>query len=443
MKTECDDLLITGVTVLDLRFPTSKKFSGSDAMHPDPDYSCAYVVLETDRQNICGYGLTFTLGRGNELCVAAAEFLAGFVTGKTLQSIVGDFGRFCHSMVNDGQYRWLGPEKGVVHLAAAAVINAVWDLWARVERKPLWLLVSEMTPEALVNCIDFSYITDELSPGQAIAMLKKHRQGYESRLEKLHQKGLPAYTTSPGWLGYSDQKLRLLCQQARDEKWSAVKLKVGGNREADVRRCTIAREVLGQDACLLLDANQKWGLDEALDWMEVLKPFRPYWIEEPTSPDDIIVHQKLSAALSPIKIATGEQCQNRVMFKQFLQTGAMDVCQIDSCRLAGVNEVLAVLLLAARHDIPVCPHAGGVGLCEYVQHLAIIDYLCIGIGMEGRMVEYVEHLHEHFVLPVEMKEGCYQVPGKPGYSAEIKSVSLARYQFPDGGYWSELSESCH
>ena len=413
-------------------------------MHPDPDYSCAYVELETNQPELNGYGLTFTLGRGNELCVAAADYFCGQLEGTELSSIVNDFGHFWHRLVNDSQYRWLGPEKGVVHLAAAAVVNAIWDLWARAEGKPLWQLLAELSPEQLVHCIDFTYISDAITPESAIKLLQQNRQGFEQRLGCLQNKGLPAYTTSPGWLGYSDQKLRALCQQAIDEGWQAVKLKVGVSLEDDIRRCTIAREVLGHQFRIMVDANQKWEVGQAIDWMMKLGPFNLWWVEEPTCPDDIVGHRTIRDALAQanIKVATGEQCQNRVMFKQLFQHNAIDICQIDSCRLGGVNENLAVLLLAALFDIPVCPHAGGVGLCEYVQHLAAIDYLCIGRSeaLENqRMVEYVEHLHEHFTDPAIIKNGHYQLPIQPGYSARIKPVSIARYRYPDGGYWQDIS----
>ena len=431
---------ITAIEVVDIRFPTSVDLDGSDAMHPDPDYSCPYVTLHTDHPEYKGYGLTFTQGRGNELCTKASELFGRAIVDRDLNEILTDFGSFWHRMVNDGQLRWLGPEKGVVHLAAAAVINAVWDLWARIEQKPLWQLVADLTPEELVSCIDFTYITDALTPQEAVELLEGARTGYEDRLQQFRKTGLPAYTTSPGWMGYSDDKLRRLCNEAIAEGWTAVKMKVGRDINEDRRRVAIARETLGDDIRLMVDANQIWDVEEAIEWMSHLKEFNLWWIEEPTCPDDVLGHEKIREAVAPIMVATGEQCQNRVMFKQFLQAGAIDICQIDSCRLGGVNEVLAVLLLAAHHKVPVCPHAGGVGLCEYVQHLAAIDYLLIGTAPENddlRMVEYVEHLHEHFTDPVVINNAHYRLPLKPGYSAEIKPISIARYQYPSGGYWQE------
>ena len=431
---------IVSASVRDIRFPTSELLDGSDAMHPDPDYSCAYVELDTDYAELKGYGLTFTLGRGNELCVAATEYFSSQLEGMELGSILADFGGFWHQLVNDGQYRWLGPEKGVVHLAVAAVVNALWDLWARVENKPLWQLVAELSPEQLVSCMDFTYLSDVISPRQATELLQKKRQGYQSRLAQLKQQGIPAYTTTPGWLGFSDERLRQLCLEARQSGWQAVKLKVGVNLKDDIRRCSIARQVLGDHCRIMVDANQKWEVTEAVEWVRALEPFGLWWVEEPTSPDDILGHKDIRVALAAdgIKVASGEQCHNRVMFKQLLQHGAIDICQIDSCRLGGVNEVLVVLLIAALFNTPVCPHAGGVGLCEYVQHLAVIDYLCIGSSEKlagQRMVEYVEHLHEHFTDPVTMSGSCYRLPEKPGYSAQMKPDSIRQFCYPDGEYW--------
>ena len=431
------NVTITGCDVMDVRFPTSLENIGSDAMHTDPDYSCAYVTLYTDDPAVQGYGLTFTQGRGTDLCVKAAEILSGKIIKKTLSEITADFGSFWHELVNDTQMRWLGPEKGVVHLSTAAVVNALWDLWARVEGKPLWQLVADMSPEQLVRCIDFTYISDALTPDAAITLLKQRRTGFGGRIQKLQQKGLPAYTTSPGWIGYSDDKLKRLCLEALDENWSGVKLKVGASVDDDIRRLKIARETLGDGYPLMIDANQKWSVDEAIDRMQSLQFADLFWIEEPTCPDDILGHRRIRQAVAPVKVATGEQCQNRIIFKQFLQAEAIDICQIDSCRLGGVNEVLAVLLLAAHFNVPVCPHSGGVGLCEFVQHLAVIDYLCIGAS-DNSVVEYVEHLHEHFSDPVVMDNGCYCLPDKAGYSGEIKQSSLQEFAYPVGTYWQDI-----
>ena len=433
---------IVALEALDIRFPTSAQLDGSDAMNPDPDYSAAYVVLRTDRDDgIEGHGLTFTIGRGNELCVAAAHALAPLVVGLSLDAITADMGAFWRRMVGDSQLRWVGPEKGVLHLATAAVVNAVWDLWAKVEGKPLWKLLADMSPDELVRCIDFRYITDALTPAAAIVLLERNRSTRPQREAELARIGYPAYTTSAGWLGYSDERIRQLCREGLAGGWSHFKIKVGRDLGDDMRRAAIIREEIGPDRKLMMDANQVWEVHEAIASMKELARFDPWWIEEPTSPDDILGHAAIARAIAPIGVATGEQCQNRVMFKQLMQAGAIRFCQIDSCRLGGVNEVLAVLLLAAHFGIPVCPHAGGVGLCEYVQHLAIFDYLCVSASLEDRIVEYVDHLHEHFVDPVVVRGGRYMPPTAPGYSITMRPESLRSYAYPEGSAWtsSELS----
>ncbi len=420
---------ITRLTTHDLRFPTSQTLDGSDAMNPDPDYSAAYVVLETDHPaGLAGHGMTFTIGRGNELCVAGIESLAPLIVGQTLESFTENLGRFWRRITGDSQLRWVGPEKGVIHLAAAAVVNAVWDLYAKVERKPLWQLICEMTPEEIVRCIDFRYLTDVLTPDEALQILKRLELTRHERIAHLEREGFPAYTTSAGWLGYSDEKLRQLCRENLALGWSVFKIKVGRDLEDDVRRCRIIREEIGWDKRLMVDANQVWDVDQAIEWMKHLAQFKPWFIEEPTSPDDILGHQAIAQAVAPIQVATGEMCANRVMFKQFLQSGAIGICQIDSCRVGGVNEVLAILLLAAKFGVPVCPHAGGVGLCEYVQHLAMIDYVCVSGSIENRICEYSAHLHEHFLDPVVMKNGRYLPPTAPGYSITMKPASIAQYE---------------
>lgn len=429
-------LKIEKIEAIDIRFPTSRGLDGSDAMNPDPDYSAAYVILHTNDPGLEGHGLTFTIGRGNELCVAAVEALKGLVEGKDFAEFTSQPGNFWRSLVGDSQLRWLGPEKGVIHLATAAIINALWDLWGKVLKKPVWKLLSDFTPEQVVACIDFRYIKDALTPAQAIALLKDKEAGKAAREEELLSQGYPAYTTSAGWLGYSDDKIRRLCREAIAEGWDAMKIKVGGDMQDDIRRCEIIREEIGWERKLMLDANQVWEVPQAITWMKMLKKFKPHWIEEPTSPDDIGGHQAISEGIAPIKVATGEQCQNRIMFKQFMQAEAMDFCQIDACRLGGVNEVLAVLLLAARFGIPVCPHAGGVGLCEYVQHLSMFDFIAVSGTTENRMIEYVDHLHEHFHDPCRVQKGRYYAPVKPGYSIEMKAESIARHRFPEGPAWA-------
>ncbi len=421
---------ITRLTVRDIRFPTSRDRSGSDAMNPDPDYSAAYVVLETDAGQ-CGHGLTFTLGRGNEIVVAAARAIAPLVCGRPLEEFTADMGGFWRRVTGDSQLRWIGPDKGAVHLATAAIVNAVWDLWARSEGKPLWRLVADMSPEEFVRLIDFRYLTDVLGRDEAVAMLERKLEGRSDRTAKMEREGYPAYTTSAGWLGYPDHRIRTLCREGLAQGWNRFKIKVGRDRVDDRRRAAIIREEIGPDGILMTDANQVWDVGEAIDWMQGLASYRPLWIEEPTSPDDVLGHKAIRTALQPhgIAVATGEMCQNRILFKQFLQADAIDYVQIDATRLGGVNEVLAVLLLAEKFGKPVCPHAGGVGLCEYVQHLALIDYICVSGSLEGRVLEYVDHLHEHFVDPVRMRKGHYMPPCAPGYSIEMKAASLDRFEF--------------
>jgi L-fuconate dehydratase len=406
-------------------------------MNEAPDYSAAYAVLETDGpEGLAGHGLTFTIGRGNELCVAAIEALAPLVVGETLEGIASDMGAFWGRMTGDSQLRWLGPEKGVIHLATAAIVNAAWDLWARAAGKPLWKLLADMSPEELIRCIPFRYIEDAITPGEALEILRNNEPTRADREGEMLREGFPAYTTSAGWLGYDDEKVRRLSREAVEAGFSHVKLKVGADVEDDARRAAIIREEIGPDRKLMMDANQVWGVDQAIGDMERLKEFDPYWIEEPTSPDDVLGHARIAKAVAPIGVATGEHCQNRVMFKQLMQADAISFCQIDACRLGGVNEVLAVLLLAKKFGIPVCPHAGGVGLCEYVQHLSIFDYIAVGASLEDRVLEYVDHLHEHFVDPVRIKNGRYVAPRAPGYSIEMKPESLREYAFPGGAAWA-------
>ncbi|MDA1190853.1 MAG: L-fuconate dehydratase [Candidatus Poribacteria bacterium] len=428
---------ITDMIARDIRFPTSRHLDGSDAMNPDPDYSAAYVILKTDRPDgLEGHGLTFTIGRGNDICVAAIMALKPLVVGKTMEEIADDMGGFWSHITGDSQYRWLGPEKGIIHLATGAVVNAVWDLYAKRERKPLWKLLADMTPQELVNCIDFRYITDALTPDEALAILEANEDTKASRVAEMERRGFPAYTTSVGWLGYSDEKVRQRCREALAEGWTHFKMKVGRDLEDDRRRASIIREEVGWGNSLMMDANQYWGVEDAIDHMNALAEFNPMWIEEPTSPDDIIGHSAIRAAIHPIGVATGEHCHNRVMFKQLLQAEAIDYCQIDSCRVGGVNENLSILLMAAKFGVPVCPHAGGVGLCEYVQHLAIFDFIAVSASLRGRVLEYVDHLHEHFLDPVTIRNAAYMPPTKPGYSIQIKPESLERYEFPNGAEWA-------
>lgn len=420
---------ITSLRTLDVRFPTSQHLDGSDAMNPDPDYSAAYVILGTDAPGLEGHGLTFTIGRGNDICCAAIEALASRVVGLELDWISADMGRFWRHVTSDSQLRWIGPDKGAIHLATGAVVNAVWDLWAKAVGKPVWRLVADMSPEELVRCIDFRYLTDCVTPQEALSVFTRAAEGKAERLATLQREGYPCYTTSAGWLGYPDDKLRRLCQEAVDAGFNHVKLKVGRDRADDIRRLRIAREVLGPDRFLMIDANQVWDVPEAIDWLHDLAFAKPWFIEEPTSPDDVEGHLAIRKAVLPMKVATGEMCQNRILFKQFIMRGAIDVVQIDSCRLGGVNEILAVMLMAAKYGLPICPHAGGVGLCEYVQHLSMIDYLCIAGTRQGRVIEYVDHLHEHFVDPCVVQGAAYMPPTAPGFSITMKPESLAHYTY--------------
>lgn len=403
-------------------------------MNPDPDYSAAYVVLETDGA-FSGHGLAFTLGRGTEIVVTAVQAMRRLIRGCSLEECTEDMGAFWRRLTGDSQLRWIGPDKGAVHLATAAVVNAVWDLWAKSVGKPVWRLVADLTSEEFVRLIDFRYLTDALTADEARAILESQASTKSERIARMEAQGYPAYTTSAGWLGYSDDKIRALCREGLAQGWDRFKIKVGRDLQDDRRRCAIIREEIGNAGVLMTDANQVWNVSQAVDWMRELAPYRPLWIEEPTSPDDILGHRAIREALKPhgIGVATGEMCQNRILFKQFLQADAIDFVQIDSTRLGGVNEVLAVLLLAAKFGKPVCPHAGGVGLCEYVQHLALIDYVCVSGSLENRVLEYVDHLHEHFLDPVVMRDGNYQVPDAPGYSIEMKAASLSRYEYTGTG----------
>ncbi|MBH0052866.1 L-fuconate dehydratase [Salinibacterium sp. SWN139] len=432
---------ITSVDVYDVRFPTSLTADGSDAMNKDGDYSAAYVVLRTDEKGVAGYGFTFTIGRGNDICALAAEQRAAPLVGRDVDEIVGDLGGIYRELKSDSQLRWLGPEKGVEHLAMAAVMNAVWDLAARRANKPLWRLLADMTPEQLVDTADFQYLTDALTKEEAVTMLRELAPTKEQRIVELTESGYPCYTTSAGWLGYSDEKLRRLCQEAVDAGYRHIKLKVGANLDEDIRRCRIAREVIGDDAKLMIDANQVWDVDEAIDWVKALAEFNPLWIEEPTSPDDVLGHAAIRKAVAPIGVATGEHGMNRVLFKQMFQAEAIDFCQLDSARLAGPNEIIAVYLMAKKFGVPVCPHAGGVGLCELVQHLSIFDYVAVSGTLENRVTEFVDHLHEHFVDPCIVENGAYRVPMAPGYSAQMHESSVAEFSFPGGSYWAGVAAS--
>ena len=425
---------ITTLTTHDIRFPTSEFLDGSDAANKDPDYSAAYIVTETEQGNQ-GYSLIFTIGRGNEICCQTVEAMRHLIIGKDLADIKADMGGFYNQLRSDSQIQWLGPEKGVVHMAAGAIVNAVWDMWARDESKPVWRLLADMNAEEFVNCLDLRYVQDVMTREEAIAIVKANAAHRVERIRHLEENGYPAYTTSAGWIGYDDEKLETLCRQAIAQGFRHVKLKVGENIDDDIRRCRIARETIGEDLILMIDANQVWEVNQAIDWVRELAPFDPWFIEEPTSPDDVMGHKKIRENIGNIQVATGEHCQNRILFKQFIASDAIDIVQIDACRLAGLNEIMTVYLLAAKFGKPVCPHAGGVGLCEYVQHLSMIDYVMISGKIGDRVIEYVDHLHEHSEDPCKVHNGAYQVPTKPGFSVKMFDQTLDRFRFPDGVEW--------
>ncbi|WP_369205266.1 L-fuconate dehydratase [Streptomyces sp. PU-14G] len=428
---------IIAMDTYDVRFPTSRQLDGSDAMNPDPDYSAAYVVLRTDAgEGLDGHGFTFTIGRGNDVQVAAIEALRAHVVGRQVAELCADPGSLSRALTGDSQLRWLGPEKGVMHMAVGAVVNAAWDLAAKRARKPLWKLLADAEPAWLVSQIDFRYLTDALTEQEALDLLRRARAGRADREKELHRRGYPAYTTSPGWLGYPDEKLARLAEEAMAAGFGQIKLKVGADLQDDIRRCRTAREVVGPGFPMAIDANQRWDVSEAIAWTSRLAEFGPYWIEEPTSPDDVLGHAAIRRAVAPVKVATGEHVHNRVVFKQLLQAGAIDVLQLDAARVGGVNENLAILLLAAKFGVPVCPHAGGVGLCELVQHLSMFDFVAVSGTTEDRVIEYVDHLHQHFLDPVVIRDGHYGAPLAPGFSAAMRPDSIAAYTYPHGRFWA-------
>jgi L-fuconate dehydratase len=428
---------IVALDVLDVRFPTSEQLDGSDAMNPEPDYSAAYVRLRTDADDgVEGHALAFTTGRGNDVQANAIAALAPYVVGRGVTEVCGDLGGFARSLTHDPQLRWLGPEKGVIHMAAGALVNAAWDLAAKRAGMPVWRFLGEMSPQQIVAQVDFRWLSDALTQGEALEILRRGLPGREERIALLLERGYPAYTTTPGWLGYSDEKLARLAREAVADGFTQIKLKVGASVEDDVRRMKTAREAVGDNIRIAVDANQRWDVQPAIDWMRRLAPYDPYWIEEPTSPDDILGHAAVRRAVQPIKVATGEHVANRVVFKQLLQAGAVDIVQIDAARVGGINENIAILLLAAKFGVPVCPHAGGVGLCEMVQHLSMFDFVAVSATMQDRVIEYVDHLHEHFVDPVRVEHGRYLAPIVPGLSARMLPASLKEYRYPDGPVWA-------
>jgi L-fuconate dehydratase len=430
---------ITGFDTYDVRFPTSRTLAGSDAMNAAPDYSAAYVVIRTDGPDpaLSGHGFAFTIGRGNDVQLAAIRLLEPFLAGRDVDEVLADLGGLGRRLVSDSPLHWLGPACGVMHMATGAVLNACWDLAARRAGKPLWLLLAEMSPEELTALVDFRYLADALTPDEALDLLERGAAGRADRIAALRRDGYPAYSTGPGWLGYSDQQLAELCAEAVADGFGQVKIKVGAALDDDKRRCAIAREAAGEQAGLAIDANQVWDVPTAIGWITELAPFRLAWVEEPTAPFDILGTAAIRRGVRPVPVATGEHVANPVMFKQLLQAEAIDVMQIDACRVAGVNENIANLLLAAKFGVPVCPHAGGVGLCEIVQHLSMFDYVALSGTTDGRRLEWIDHLHEHFAAPARVAGGRYQAPSAPGASAEILPGSLAEYSYPSGPAWRD------
>jgi L-fuconate dehydratase len=431
---------ITSLTTHDIRFPTSRGRHGSDAMNPGPDYSAAYVIIGTD-SGVDGHGFAFTIGRGNDIQAAAIQALEPYVVGHSLEETVADMGELSRRMVHDSPLRWVGPEKGIMHMAIGAVINAVWDLKAKLEGKPLWQVLAGMPPEQLADLVDFRYLSDALSRDEALTILRTAQRSRARREQQLLTSGYPAYTTSPGWLGYNDTRLAQLARKALADGFGQIKLKVGADLDNDRRRLRIAREAVGPGTRMAVDANQRWDVAEAIEWIRALAPYDLWWVEEPTSPDDVLGHVSIRRAVTPIKIATGEHVHNRVMFKQLLQAQAIDVLQLDAVRVGGVNENIAILLLAAKFGVPVCPHAGGVGLCELVQHLAMFDFVAVSGTTQNRAIEYVDHLHEHFVDPVVIRSGHYMAPTTPGFSAQMRLASILRYTYPTGAAWAGAKEN--
>ncbi|MET1018987.1 MAG: L-fuconate dehydratase [Microterricola sp.] len=422
--------IITSVDTSDVRFPTSLQLDGSDAMNPDPDYSAAYLVIRTDAEDgLEGHGFVFTIGRGNDVEVAAIDTLAGHLLGRNVEELLGDMGATSRLFMHDSQLRWLGPEKGVMHMAIGAVINALWDLRAKREGQPLWQLLASLSPEEIVSLVDFRYLSDALTPEEALEILRAAEPGRAEREAQLLAEGYPGYTTSPGWLGYSDEKLARLCREAIADGFTQIKLKVGADLDDDIRRLRIARETCGEGFPIAIDANQRWDVADAIAWVKALEKFDITWVEEPTSPDDVLGHAAIARGIAPIPVATGEHAQNRIIFKQLLQADAIGFMQIDAARVGGVNENIANLLLAAKFGVPVCPHAGGVGLCEAVQHLSMFDFIAVSGSKDGRVIEFVDHLHEHFVTPVVIDNGSYRAPLAPGAGAEMHASSIAEFSW--------------
>lgn len=428
--------LITSATTHDVRFPTGQHGHGSDAMNKDPDYSAAYLILETDNADLSGHSLVFTIGRGNDLQCQAVQDLARDIVGERVEDLIDRIGDIGRELVRDSQIRWLGPEKGIPHMAAGGVINALWDLICKSEGKPLWQVLSHLSPEQLTGLIDFRHISDALSPNEALQIFRDMEPERSRNEAILLETGLPAYTTTPGWLGYTDETMIRLAHEALADGFRFIKMKVGGSLENDKHRMALMRETVGPDITLAIDANQVWDVPDAIAWVNGLGDDKIHWVEEPTSPDDILGHKAIQDGIAPIRVATGEHVHNRIMVKQLLQAGAISFLQIDATRVAGVNENIALIAMAKKFGVPVCPHAGGVGLCEMVQHLAMFDAVAVSGHHADRVVEFVDHLHEHFVVPTQIENAHYRAPLAAGIGAEMKPESIRDFHFPDGKEWS-------
>ncbi len=429
-------ITVTDATVTDLRFPTSRNLDGSDAMNPDPDYSAAYLRLATSESALTGHGFVFTIGRGNDIQAAAVGAVAQRLVGRDVDGLVEDPGAVNRELSWDSQLRWLGPDKGVMHMAIGAVMSAVWDLRARREGRPLWSALAALEPAEIVDLVDWTYIADFVDPGRAREVLEDRRPEREARIDEFRRDGLAAYATTPGWLGYSDEKLVRLCHEAVADGFTTIKLKVGADVGDDRRRLRLAREAVGPDVAIAVDANQRWSVPEAIAAIGELREFDLRWVEEPTHPDDVVGHAAIAEAVRPVPIATGEMLASPTLAKQLIQLGGVQILQIDATRMGGPHDLLASVLMAAAAGVDVIPHAGGVGLCEAVQHIAFFNAICVAADTRGLSLEYVDHLHEHFTDPVEVSNGRYRLPTRPGASTEFQPGTELTFGYPDGAEWA-------
>lgn len=428
---------ITGASVVDLRYPTSKQLDGSDAMNPDPDYSAAYLRLHTSDADLTGNGFAFSIGRGNDLQVAAIESLAERLVGREVDGLCEDPAALNRELLWDSQLRWFGPDKGVMHMAMGVVMTAVWDLRCRREQRPLWASLLALTPAEVVDMVDWTYISDFLDPGRAREVLEQRLSDRPQRLARMEAEGIAAYTTTPGWLGYTDEKLVRLCTEAVADGFATIKLKVGADIVEDRRRLALAREAVGPDINIAVDANQCWSVSEAIAAINQLREFDLRWVEEPTHPDDMVGHADIARAVAPVPIATGEMLANPVMARQLLQLGGVQVLQIDATRMAGVHDLLAAMLMACHAGVDVIPHAGGVGLCEAVQHFAYFYTVALANDPSRVEIEYVDHLHDQLEVPVRLSDGRYFPPSEPGAGTAFTSAAITDFAYPAGTEWTK------